>query len=160
MTRTNVMRLLDEAGITYTPVTYSVDDDGALTSGLAVRAAMALGLDADVVFKTLVLRGASGACYVCCVPAAGEVSLKKVAAVTGEKSVAMLHVAELLPLTGYIRGACSPIGMKRRFPVFIDETATLFDAISISAGRRGVSVLVRPAALIALARATTADITA
>lgn len=140
--KTNVMRILEQKNISYTAHTY---DPGAGLDGVSV--ARQLGQDPAQVFKTLVARGASGGLYVFDIPAAENLDLKKAARAVGEKSVAMLPQKELLPLTGYVHGGCSPVGMKKRFPTYIDETAELFDEIAVSAGMRGVQVLVSPQAL-------------
>jgi Cys-tRNA(Pro)/Cys-tRNA(Cys) deacylase len=154
MTKTNVMRLLDAAGIAYILREYSVDE-GDLS---AVHAAEQLGLPPEQIFKTLVLRGAKGAYFVCCIPASSEMDLKKAAALYNEKSVEMLPVKDLLATTGYMRGTCSPVGMKKKFPTFMDETALLFDRISISAGKRGAIVFVRPGDIISFIHATATDL--
>ncbi len=143
MVKTNVMRLLETAGIPYTSKTYEWSEDDL--SG--VHAAAELGLPAEQVFKTLVARGDKTGPVVFCIPVAEELDLKKAASVSGNKRVELLHLKELLPLTGYQRGGCSPIGMKKAFPTCIDETAILFDFISVSAGQRGVQVCVAPEAL-------------
>jgi Cys-tRNA(Pro)/Cys-tRNA(Cys) deacylase len=156
--KTNVTRLLDAAKIPYEVLTYEVDE--ADLSG--VHAASLLnkpGFSAEQVFKTLVLQGASGTYFVCCIPVAENVDLKKAARVMEEKSADLIAVKELQPLTGYVRGGCSPIGMKKAFPVFIDETATLFDRISVSAGLRGVMVLIAPQALVIYVNARFCDLT-
>lgn len=153
-TVTNVMRLLEKAGIPYDTREYEYDESDL--SG--VHAAQVLGLDPDMVFKTLVLRGERTGWFVCVVPAAYEVDLKKAAAVTGDKKCDLIAVKELLPLTGYIRGGCSPVGMKKQFPTYIDETATLQETISVSAGQRGVQVLVAPQALADYTGARFADL--
>lgn len=137
--KTNVMRLLDASGVAYEPRCYA--ETGAV-SGVDVAAA--LGEDADSVFKTLVTEGRSGAHYVFVIPVASELDLKKAAQVSGEKSIAMIRQKELLPLTGYIHGGCSPLGMKKPFPTFFDETAQLFDRIYFSAGKIGWQVGVAP----------------
>ena len=140
--KTNAMRLLEEAGMAYSVARYEVDEDDL--SG--VHAAELMGID-DVgrVFKTLVTRGARGGFFVFCIPVAEELDLKKCAAAAGEKSVAMIHVKEMLAVTGYIRGGCSPIGMKKKYPTFVDETAILYDEICVSAveavRRKGKDVL-------------------
>jgi Cys-tRNA(Pro)/Cys-tRNA(Cys) deacylase len=138
--KTNVMRLLDSADIPYAAAEYEVDESDL--SG--VHAAELLRIPAEQVFKTLVLEGSSGLYYVCCIPAAEEIDLKKAARLTGEKSIDLIPVKELLPLTGYVRGGCSPIGMKKQFPAFIDETAQLFETISVSAGLRGCQIIIPP----------------
>lgn len=140
MTKTNVMRLLDQAKIEYTALEYEFDEKGLGGE----HAADFLGLPYDQVFKTLVTRGTKGGFYVFCIPVDMELDLKKAAACAGEKKIEMIHVKELLGITGYIRGGCSPIGMKKKFPTFIDETATLFDIISVSGGQRGVQIRLSP----------------
>jgi Cys-tRNA(Pro)/Cys-tRNA(Cys) deacylase len=155
MTKTNAMRLLSAAGVSYIVKEYPVDESDLS----AVHAAKFLDIPAEQVFKTLVLRGASGAYIVCCVSAATELDLKKTAKAAGEKSVALIPVKDLYPLTGYVRGGCSPIGMKKKFPTFIDETAQLFDTIGISAGERGLQVVLAPADLAAFIPAQFADLT-
>ena len=140
MIKTNVMRLLEAAGIGYTSKTYEWSEDDL--SG--VHAAEVLGIPAEQVFKTLVARGDRTGPVVFCIPVAEELDLKQAAAVSHNKRVELLHLKELLPLTGYQRGGCSPVGMKKQFPTYIDETAVLFDFISVSAGQRGVQVCVDP----------------
>lgn len=154
--KTNVMRILEQKNIPYEARTYP-HEEGVAVDGVTV--AQALGQDPDSVFKTLVTRGASGAYYVFDLPVAEELDLKKAAKAVGEKNVAMIHVAELLPLTGYVRGGCSPIGMKKPFFTTIHETAILYDAIAVSAGKIGVQVLVEPNALCQLVEGQFADIT-
>ena len=153
--KTNVMRTLEQKKIPYTPHTY--DPNGPIDG---VSVAQALGQDPACVFKTLVTRGASGGYYVFDIPAAENLDLKKAARAVGEKSVAMLPQKELLPLTGYVHGGCSPVGMKKQFPTVFHETVELFDTICVSAGKIGAQVEVAPADLIALLGAQTADITA
>ncbi|MEA5060646.1 MAG: Cys-tRNA(Pro) deacylase [Clostridia bacterium] len=143
MNTTNAMRLLTLAGIPYTPLAYDYDESDL--SG--VHAAAALGIDPDATFKTLVMRGEKTGLFVCCVPVAEEVDPKKAAKAMGDKKAEMLHVKELLGATGYIRGGCSPVGMKKQLPTLIDETAQLFDQISVSAGTRGQMLLLNPEAL-------------
>ncbi len=125
----------------------------------AVSVAAKLGIPPERVFKTLALRGAKNGVFLCCIPGDAEVDLKKAARASGEKSVDLLPLRELEPTTGYVRGGCSPIGTKRPFPVFIDETATLFDEISVSAGERGPQMLLSPADLAAAANAAFVDLT-
>ncbi|MDR2102194.1 MAG: Cys-tRNA(Pro) deacylase [Treponema sp.] len=139
----------------YETAEYPVDD-----SDLSARhAAELLGIPAERVFKTLVLRGDSGACLVCCIPAGAELDLKKAARCGGEKKADLIPLRDLQPLTGYIRGACSPIGMKKQFPTFIDETAELFETISVSAGVRGLQIIIAPRDLLDFIPAKTADLT-
>ena len=153
--KTNVMRLLDAAGIPYRSKEYEVDESDL--SG--VHAAKMLGQDPDSVFKTLVLKGEKTGYLVCCIPVAEEVDLKKAARAAGDKKVEMIPMKELLPVTGYIRGGCSPIGMKTKFPTYIEETAMLFDEIAVSAGMRGVQILLDPEDLKAYVQAEYADLT-
>lgn len=137
--KTNVMRLLDAAGIEYRAHCYAGTD---AISGVEVAAV--LGQDPDAVFKTLVTVGRSGQNYVFVIPVASELELRKAASAVGEKSIEMLKSKELLPLTGYIHGGCSPIGMKKQFVTVFDETAQLFDTVMFSAGKIGFQVEVRP----------------
>ncbi len=138
--KTNVMRLLDAAGISYRSQGYEVDENDL--SGIHVAAQ--LGQEPDSVFKTLVLKGEKSGYMVCCIPVSEELDLKKAARAAGDKKVEMLPMKELLPVTGYIRGGCSPIGMKKRFPTYIEETAVLFDEIAVSAGVRGLQIILNP----------------
>ena len=155
MTTTNAMRLLMKASSPFDTSEYEVDESDL--SG--VHAAEALGIEADRVFKTLVTRGDKKGISVFCIPVAEELDLKKCAAVTGDKKIEMIHVRELLGLTGYIRGGCSPIGMKKKYPTWIDETAILFDAIYVSAGMRGQQLIIAPDALKDFIGAEYADVT-
>ena len=154
MTITNVIRLLTKAGIPFDTAQYEVDESDL--SG--VNAAEALGFAAESVFKTLVARGDKNGLNVFVIPVAEELDLKKCAVVSGNKKIEMIKVSELLPLTGYIRGGCSPIGMKKKFPTYIDETAVLSDKISISAGQRGVQVLLAADDLLSYIGAEYADL--
>ena len=153
--KTNAMRELDRAGIAYEVQTYEVDESDL--SG--VHVAEQLGEDPDQGFKTLVTETPSGGHVVCCIPVAEELDLKRVASVAGEKTLSMMHVRDLVPVTGYMRGGCSPIGMKKRFPTIIDETCELWDEIYISGGRRGVRLAIAPYDLVAFTGATVAAIT-
>lgn len=138
MTKTNALRILDSAGIKYECKSYEVDENDL--SGTHI--AKTIGADPDSVFKTLVCRDEKGGHHVFCIPAAEELDLKKCASVASVKKIDMIAVKELLPLTGYIRGGCSPIGMKKTFPTYIDDTAKLFEKIHLSAGQRGLQMLV------------------
>lgn len=138
--KTNVMRLLDAAGIPYRTMEYEADEHDL--SGIHV--ARQLGQDPDTCFKTLVLKGEKNGYLVCCIPVAEELDLKKVARAVGDKKVEMIPMKDLLAVTGYIRGGCSPVGMKKRFPTYIDETAVLFEEIAVSAGMRGAQVILNP----------------
>ena len=155
MTVTNAMRLLTQAGIPFDTSEYPVDESDL--SG--VHAAEVLGVDADCVFKTLVVRGERKGICVFVIPVAEELDLKKCAAAMGDKKAEMIHVKELLGLTGYIRGGCSPIGMKKKYPTFIDEIATLFDRVYVSAGLRGQQLIINPEDLRAYTNGTFADLT-
>ena len=141
MDKTNVMRLLEAAGIPYTPHPY----DPALTDGCAV--AGAVGSAPSQTFKTLVTRGASGKCYVFLIPVNAGLDLKKAARAVGEKRVAMLPQKELLPITGYVHGGCSPIGMKKPLQTVFHQEAAAFATILFSAGRRGFQVEAAPQAI-------------
>ena len=155
MTKTNVMRLLESAGIAYRTAEYEYNESNL--SGL--HAAEQIGIPAEQVFKTLVTRGDKTGILVFCIPVDMELDLKKAAAVSKNKKVEMTHMKELLALTGYIRGGCSPIGMKKKYPTFIDETCILFDEIAVSAGIRGEQVILSPEDLVRFTEATEADIT-
>ncbi len=155
--KTNALRELDAAGIAYTAETYEVDDDMP-GRDYGIHVAELLGHDPDSSFKTLVTVTPSGGHVVCCIPSAAELDLKKAAAAAGEKSLSMMHVRDLEPVCGYVRGACSPIGMKKRFPTLIDETAQLFDEIGISGGKRGLALRLSPDDVVSFLDATLADI--
>ncbi len=152
--RTNVMRLLDLAGIPYQVHCYADTD---AVSGTDVAAV--LQEDPEHVFKTLVTVGKSRANYVFIIPVNQELNLKKAANAAGEKSIEMLKAKELLPLTGYIHGGCSPIGMKKPFPTFMEETAQLYDTVMVSAGKIGYQVELSPDALCSYAGIVYADLT-
>ena len=151
--KTNVMRTLEQKKLPYTAHTY---DPAGPIDGVSV--AQTLGQLPERVFKTLVTKGASGAYYVFDIPVAENLDLKKAAKAVGEKSVAMLPQKELLPLTGYVHGGCSPVGMKKQFPTVFHETVLLYDTVCVSAGKIGFQVECRPGDLIALLQAKTADI--
>lgn len=151
--KTNVMRVLDGKKISYKSHLYEPD---ATMSGEEI--AGILGEDPSKVFKTLVTQGKSGAYYVFVVPVRAELDLKKAAKVSGEKAVSMIKQKELLPLTGYVHGGCSMIGMKKQFPIFIHETAAGFDKVFVSAGKVGFQIELAPQDLISVVRCTVADI--
>jgi Cys-tRNA(Pro)/Cys-tRNA(Cys) deacylase len=153
--KTNAMRLLDAAGINYSMASYEYDESDL--SG--VHAAQELGVSEDMVFKTLVTRGDANAIFVFVIPVAESLDLKKAAKASGNKSIEMIHVREILDITGYIRGGCSPIGMKKAYPTYIDETATLCDKIYFSAGKRGVQIILEPAILAEVCNAEFCDLT-
>ena len=152
--KTNVMRVLEQKQIAYTAHTYPADGP---IDGVSVAAY--LGQDPQQVFKTLVTKAASGAYYVFDIPVEESLDLKKAAKAVGEKSIAMIHQKELLPLTGYVHGGCSPVGMKKQFHTVFHETVILFDTICVSAGKIGAQVEVAPTELMELLGADTADIT-
>ena len=152
--KTNVMRLLDAAELPYSVHCY-LDTDAV--SGVDVAAV--LGEDPDCVFKTLVTVGKSGEHYVFVIPVASELDLRKAAKASGEKNIEMIKSKELLPLTGYIHGGCSPIGMKKSFATFVDETAQLFDTILFSAGKIGYQIEMDPNDLLMLVQFQYADLT-
>ena len=151
--KTNVMRVLEQKQIPYTAHTYPADGP---TDGVSV--ANYLHQDVEQVFKTLVTKGASGSYYVFDIPVAENLDLKKAAKAVGEKSIAMIPQKDLLPLTGYIHGGCSPVGMKKQFPTVFHETVVLFDTICVSAGRVGAQVELSPDALMTLLNAQAADL--
>lgn len=148
--KTNAARLLDKAGVKYNLVPYEVDESDLS----AVHVADQLGEDVAQVFKTLVLKGDKTGHFVCIIPGADELNLKFAAKVSGNKSCAMILMKELLPTTGYIRGACSPVGMKKHFPTYIHESCKAFDKIYVSAGQRGLQIEINPDDLIRVAQAT------
>ena len=152
--KTNAARLLDAAGISYTLVPYEVDEEHLEASHVAEQ----LGEDLDRVFKTLVLRGDKNGLFVCVVPGSMEVDLKVAARISGNKNCAMIHVKELLPLTGYIRGGCSPIGMKKPLPTWFHQTLTDYTTVYCSAGQRGLQFRLSPADLLRAAHGTLADL--
>ncbi len=156
MVKTNAMRLLEQAGIEYRVCEYEYDENDL--NGM--HAAEKTGMPPDQVFKTLVVRGAKKGLFVFCIPVSAELDLKKAARAAGDKNVEMIHVKELLPLTGYIRGGCSPIGMKKPYPVCLDESAVLYPEIGVSAGERGVQLVLSPEALADYLGAKLVDITA
>ncbi len=152
--KTNVARLLDKAKVPYELVVYEVDENDLS----ATHVAQQLGENIEQVFKTLVLHGDKNGYFVCVVPGSEEVDLKKAAKISGNKNCQMIHVKELLPLTGYIRGGCSPIGMKKHFPTFVHQSAEKFDYIFVSAGVRGLQVKLSPKDLIRETGATLCEL--
>ncbi len=152
--KTNVARLLDKAKVAYELIPYEVDE----TDLSAVHVAAQLGEDVDLVFKTIVLHGDKTGYFVCVVPGEHEIDLKKAARVSGNKKCELLPMKELLPTTGYIRGGCSPIGMKKHFPTYLHESAAQYQAVYISAGQRGLQVKLAPADLLREAQAVYADL--
>ena len=152
--KTNVMRTLDAARIDYTPMNYVPDENDLSGTHIAEQ----IGLPAEIVFKTLAARGDKKGVSVFCIPAPAELDLKEAARLTGDKKLELLPVKELQSVTGYIRGACSPIGMKKRFPTYIDESCLSLEKITISAGIRGIQLLLDPRALAAFVGADTAQL--
>lgn len=153
--KTNAARLLDKAGVAYQLVPYEVDESDLSATHVAGQ----LGENVNQVFKTLVLHGDKSGYFVCVIPGAEEVDLKKAAKASGNKSCRMIPMKDLLSVTGYIRGACSPIGMKKHFPTYIHHTAELFDILYVSAGQRGLQLQLSPSDLIRETRAIISDLT-
>ncbi|MBP3304987.1 MAG: Cys-tRNA(Pro) deacylase [Oscillospiraceae bacterium] len=154
-TKTNAIRLAEQAGLPCREVFYEFDENDLR----GTHAAHAIGMPEEQVFKTLVARGERTGIHVFCIPVCCELDLKKAAKAAGDKNMELVHVKELLALTGYIRGGCSPVGMKKKYPTHIDETCILYDEIAVSAGARGHQMIVPPEALAALVGADLADIT-
>lgn len=154
-TKTNAMRMLDAAKISYRVMEYEVDESNLAGTHIADE----IGLSYDMVYKTLVARGDKSGPVVFCIPAHLEIDLKKAARVTGNKRIEMIHVKDLLSLTGYIRGGCSPIGMKKRFPTYISHFSANEPEITVSAGVRGAQLLLKTADLITYTGAKCEDIT-
>ncbi|HLO60235.1 MAG TPA: Cys-tRNA(Pro) deacylase [Bacteroidales bacterium] len=154
MIKTNAARILDQLRIHYDLVSYEVDESDLS----AVAVARKIGQDIEKVFKTLVLRGDKTGVFVCIIPGAEELNLKKAAHVSGNKSAEMVAVKEITELTGYIRGGCSPVGMKKKYPTYIDETCTLYDFIYVSAGVRGLQFKISPGDLISVASCVISDL--
>jgi Cys-tRNA(Pro)/Cys-tRNA(Cys) deacylase len=154
MKKTNAARLLDAAGINYELTEYEVDESDLSATTLARK----IGQNVEQIFKTLVLRGDKTGIFVAVVPGDMEVDLKKAAKVSGNKNCAMVQQKELLGLTGYIRGGCSPLAMKKAYPIFIHETCQLFDQIYVSAGQRGLQIRLNPGDLIRVTGASLSDL--
>jgi ybaK/ebsC protein len=152
--KTNAVRLLEAAGVPFGTVEYEVDENDLAAQHVANQ----LGEDINCVFKTLVLRGERTGLFVCVIPGNCEVDIKKAASVAGDKKAEMIAMKELLPLTGYIRGGCSPVGMKKPFPTFFHSTAIDFETIYVSAGMRGLQLRIAPQALIDFVGAAVADV--
>ncbi len=147
--KTNAARLLDELAVSYELIPYEVDEENLS----ALHVAQTLGQNVEQVYKTLVLRGDKTGFFVCVIPGGAELDMKAAARASGNKSCEMLHVKELMPVTGYVRGGCSPLGMKKHFPTFIHEDAVLWDYIYVSAGQRGLQIKIAPADLLKAAQA-------
>lgn len=155
MKKTNAARILDSLKIDYKLKEYPVDENDLSATTLAAK----IGQNAEQIFKTLVLRGNTNGIFVAVIPGNAEVNFKKAAKVSGNKKVEMVAMKELLPLTGYIRGGCSPIGMKKPYPIFIHESCKQFDFIYVSAGKRGLQFKVHPNDLVKATQATVYDLT-
>lgn len=153
-TKTNAVRIVQQAGITCREAFYEFDEKDLNGN----HAAEAIGFPPEQVFKTLVARGIKTGINVFCIPVCCELDLKKAAKAADDKSMALIPVKELLSVTGYIRGGCSPVGMKKRYPTFIDETCILYDEIAVSAGERGHQMILPPQALSELVDAELLDI--
>ena len=154
ITKTNAARLPDKAHIQYDLIPYEVDENDLAATHVAEQ----LGEDISIVFKTLVLRGDKSGIFVCVIPGDAEVNLKKAAKVSGNKNADLIAMKELLPLTGYMRGGCSPIGLKKPYPIFIHNSAIDNDKIYVSAGMRGLQLHLDPKDLISYTSATVADL--
>lgn len=154
-TKTNALRLVSQAKIPVREAFYEYNESDL--SGM--HAANAINMPPEQVFKTLVTRGERCGIHVFCIPVCCELDLKKAAAVIGDKSITLVPVKDLLSLTGYVRGGCSPVGMKKKFPTHMDETCTLFEEIAVSAGERGHQMILSPEALQQLIGAEIADVT-
>jgi len=152
--KTNAARLLDQAKILYELISYEFDENDLSAPHVAV----ALNEPIKQVFKTLVLKGDKSGYFVCVIPGDSEVDLKKAAKVSGNKNCDLIPQKDLLPLTGYIRGGCSPVGMKKHFPTYIHETCLLYDHIFVSAGQRGLQMKIGTADLVEIMKAETVDV--
>ena len=153
--KTNAARILDGLGIAYELKEYPVD----LNDLSAVHVAASVGMPVEMVFKTLVARGDKNGVLMACIPGDAELDLKALAAVSGNKKVEMVHLKEVQGLTGYIRGGCSPLGAKKEYPVYLDESAHQWETIAVSAGKRGEQILLAPMDLVQAVRAVTAALT-
>lgn len=153
--KTNAIRLVEQAGIPCEERYYDYDENDLNAN----HAAEAIGIPPQQVFKTLVTRGARTGIHVFCIPACGDLDLKKAAKAAGDKSIALIPLKDLLSLTGYIRGGCSPVGMKKKYPTYLDETCILYDRIALSAGQRGHQMIVPPLPLAELLDAKIIDLT-
>lgn len=154
--KTNAVRLVQQAGFSCTEAFYDYDENDLNGN----HAAKAIGLPPEQVFKTLVARGTRTGINVFCIPVCCELDLKKAAKAAGDKNMEMIHVKELLGITGYIRGGCSPVGMKKKYPTYIDETCQLYDTIAVSAGERGHQMVIPFEAILTLTGAALTDIIA
>ncbi len=154
MKKNNAARLLDAKSISYSLIEYEVDESDLSATTLAKK----IGQNIEQIFKTLVLRGDKTGVFVCVIPGNAEVDLKKASKISGNKNCSMIQQKELLPLTGYIRGGCSPLGLKKPYPIYIHETCRLFDFIFVSASQRGLQLKINPDDLIKVTGATVCDL--
>lgn len=155
MIKTNAMRILDAAKIAYTTKEFDNDESNVLQD----HSIKQLGIAKEEIFKTLVTRGDKTGITIFCIPLELQLDLKKCASVSGNKKIEMVHVKEMLGLTGYVRGACSPVGMKKKYPTYIDETAILYNEIGVSAGAHGCELVLNGEVLATFVDATLCDIT-
>lgn len=153
-TKTNAMRILDAHGVSFEVLYYEYDENDFNAGTVAQK----IGIPLERVFKTLAVRGAGGIVFLCAIPGDAELDLRKAALAAGLKSSELLALKELQPMTGYLRGACSPLGAKKKFQVFLEESAQLYERISVSAGMRGAQIVLSPEDLIAVAEAVYADL--
>ena len=154
MSKTNAIRILESHKIEFKTISYEVDEEDLTGESVAKK----VGVNPETVFKTLVCVGDKTGHIVCCIPVITELDLKKAASASGNKKVEMIKLKDLLPLTGYVRGGCSPIGMKKLFPTYVDETAQLFEQIYVSAGVRGTQLKLSSDDLIRMVSASYADL--
>lgn len=154
MKKTNAARILDAKSISYNLIEYEVDESDLSATTLAKK----IGQNIEQLFKTLVLRGDKTGVFVCVIPGNAEVELKKAAKISGNKNCALIQQKELLPLTGYIRGGCSPLGMKKPYAIYFHETCQFFDFIFVSAGQRGLQFKINPDDLIKVTGAIVCDL--
>ena len=153
--KTNAARILDQAGISYKLIPYEVDESDLS----AVTVARKVGIPPEQIFKSIVVRGDKTGVLIACIPADKELDLKALAQLSGNKKVEVVHLKEVQPLTGYIRGGVSPLGTKKKYPVFFDETVEIVDGLSISAGMRGLQIFISPEDLLQVTEAKTGAIT-
>lgn len=154
MGKTNAIRIIEAHNISFKTIAYEVDEDDLTGETVAKK----VGADPDTVFKTLVCSGDKTSHIVFCIPVTMELNLKKAASASGNKKVEMIPLKELFPLTGYVRGGCSPVGMKKLFPTFFDETAQLYETIFVSAGIRGTQIKIKPDDLLGIINGNYADL--
>jgi len=152
---TNALRVLNTQGISFTALDYPVDEDDLSAMAVAAKT----GLEPDRIFKTLAVLGDRTGPFICVIPGSSELDFKKVAKASGNRSVEMYPLRDLESLTGYVRGGCSPVGLRKKLPIFFDETIQIWEEVAVSAGRRGLQMLLAPASLISVTGGTLADLT-